>query len=476
VTLKAPRALLVAATAGFAAGFAALAQIRHLAFWSGRFDLGNLTQAVWSTAHGHLLEITDLDGRQISRLGAHFDPIVAAFAPLWRIWPSPTMLLTVQAIAVSLGAIPVFFLARKHLGSEWAGVAFALVYLLYPATQWLVVDDFHPVALATPLLLAGFWFLDEDRLLAFAVVAALACLTKEQMGLTVAAMGIWYATARGRRRAGVIVAVAGVAVSVVAVGIVVPHYAPGGGSPFEGRYSSVGGSPTGIARTLFTHPGRIAAAVTQSADLHYVAQLLLPLALLPLLGYAASLTALPELALNLLSDTSTQTSIDFHYTAGVVPGLVAGAVFGAARLRAIVPTAGSQAARASVVVAALASMLYGPLPIWSHIPIGDHVSAYQYRVTARDRVALHAISLVPAQAPISASNTIGAHVSARRRVFSFPLLREARWIVVDTLRMSYGDDNLAHAKGLQALRRLRLDPDWHVVFVRKGIVVLHRSG
>ena len=68
-----------------------------------------------------------------------------------------------QAVAVALGAVPVFLLARKHLGSEWAGLGFALAYLLYPPTQWLVVDDFHPVALATPLLLAAFWFLDEDR-------------------------------------------------------------------------------------------------------------------------------------------------------------------------------------------------------------------------------------------------------------------------------------------------------------------------
>jgi len=476
MTIRAPRVLLTAATVAFAAGFAALAQIRHLAFWSGRFDLGNLTQAVWSTAHGHLLEITDLEGRQISRLGAHFDPIVAAFAPLWRLWPSPTMLLTAQAIAVASGAIPVFLLARKHLASEWAGVAFALVYLVYPATQWLVVDDFHPVALATPLLLAGFWFLDEDRLLAFAVVGGLACLTKEQMGLTVAAMGVWYTATRGSRRAGPVIAILGVAISVVAVAIVVPHYAPGGGSPFEGRYSSVGGTPSGIARTLFTHPGRIATAVTQASDLHYVAQLLLPLGLLPLLGYAAALTALPELALNLMSDTSTQTSIDFHYTAGVIPGLLAGAVFGAARLRSIVPEAGSYAARSAVAVAAVASVLYGPIPLWSHVPLGTHVDAYQYRVTARDRVAEQAIALVPPQAAISASNTIGAHVSARRRVFSFPLLRESRWIVVDTLRMSYGDDNLAHAKGLRALRKLRNDPRWHLVFVRKGIVVLHRSG
>src|ERR671937_1472241 len=96
--LTLPRFLLGIGIGGFAAGFAGLAETRHEAFWSGRFDLGNLTQAVWSTAHGHLLEMTDLQGRQISRLGAHFDPIVVGLAPVWRLWPSPTMLLVIQAV------------------------------------------------------------------------------------------------------------------------------------------------------------------------------------------------------------------------------------------------------------------------------------------------------------------------------------------------------------------------------------------
>ena len=69
---------------------------------------------------------------------------------------------------------------------------------------------------------------------------------------------------------------------------------------------------------------------------------------------------------------------------------------------------------------------------------------------------------------------MGAHLSGRRRVFSFPLLEEARWIAVDKLRMSYGDSNLARERGLRVLRRLRQDPHWRVVFEQKGIVVLHR--
>ena len=63
-----------------------------------------MTQAVWSTAHGDFLSVTDVQGEQISRLGSHFDPILAALAPLWWVWPSPEALLVLQAVVFALGA------------------------------------------------------------------------------------------------------------------------------------------------------------------------------------------------------------------------------------------------------------------------------------------------------------------------------------------------------------------------------------
>ena len=160
--------------------------------------------------------MTNLYGAQISRLAAHVDPILVLFAPLWWIWPSPDLLLVTQALVVATGAGPVFLLARKHLGSSRAGLGFALVYLLYPATGWLTLNEFHPVALATPFLLFAFRYLDDDRLLAFAVFAIAAALCKEEIGLVVAGFGLSYVISRRRLRMGVGIVVAGVA-------LIVPH-------------------------------------------------------------------------------------------------------------------------------------------------------------------------------------------------------------------------------------------------------------
>jgi len=462
--------VVVAGIAAYAAGFAAVSVLRHSAFFTGRFDLGNMVQAVWSTAHGHPLQMTNLHGEQISRLAAHVDPILVLFAPLWWVWPSADMLLVVQAVGIALGALPFFWLARKHLASARAGVGFALAYLLYPATGWLTLNEFHPVALATPLLLFAFWYLDEDRLLPFALLSIAASACKEEIALVVAGFGIWYAIARRRWFAGAAIAALGGAWAAIAIGVVIPHYHAGAESDFYGRYSEVGGSAGGIVKTLFTHPLRIVEAAFSSRDLRFVLELVAPLAALSLLAPLVLVAALPELAINLLSAATTQTSIHFHYTAGLIPPLVIAAVFGAKQLsRWAVPVA------AGVVLAALiGNYRLGPIPGWRHVPGGERFQATAARVTDHDRIAEQALELIPPKAVVSATNTLGAHLSARRRVLSFPFLQEATWIAVDETQPGYADRYAPLPTAVQ-LAALRRNADWRLVFEEDGILVFRRA-
>jgi uncharacterized membrane protein len=443
--------------AAYAGGFGLLASLEHRAFETGRFDLGNMVQAVWSTADGRPLDVTELDGDQINRLGAHVDPLLAAFAPLWWLWPSPTMLLVVQAIVIALGALPVFWLARKHLRSQWMPALFALAYLLYAPVQWLALDEFHAVALACPFLLYALWYLDEERLLAALPFLALAALTKEELPLVVAGLGVWYALARGHRLAGALIAVAGTALTAFYLTVVMPHYRGGDAPAFYDRYDAVGGSPGGIVKTLFTDPVVLLQALTEGRDLTYLLQLALPLAGLFLAAPLLLIPALPELAANLLSETATQTSIEFHYTAPIIPFLVAGTVLGAARVPLLAPVALAASLAGAVVLG----------PLWAGELVPDRLSAH-------DRVAARAVGLVPSHAPVSSTNGLGAHLSARRRVFSFPVIRESEWVAVDLRRASYLDRPSAPSTAAIPLARLVASGDWETVLEEDGILVLRR--
>jgi uncharacterized membrane protein len=472
-----PRALLWAGMTAFALGFSVLSVLQHAAFNTGRFDLGNMTQVVWSTANGDFLRMTSLEGEQISRLAAHVDPILALFAPLWLVWPSPDLLVTSQAVLVALGALPVFKLARKHLGSERAALLIALAYLLQPSVQWLVLTEFHPVALATPLLLWAFWFLDEGRLLPFAAVAVLACATKEEIPLAVAGMGLWYAFSRRQWRAGLLIALVGVVWAGVAVEVVIPHFSPVGESQFLGRYEEVGGSPGGILKTIFTDPIRVLEHAFDHQGARYLLELAIPLGILWALSPAAMLVSVPDLALNLLSDTPTQSSIHFHYTAGVIPGIVVAAIFGAARLRRleIGRRVGPVALAGVLLVLAVASNWHlGAIPVWRDVWGGETLGAYDSRVTEHDRIAARVLRQVPGDAVVSATNSLGAHLSERRRILSFPRLLDATWIAVDETKLST-HDNLVALPAAKRLVELRADPRWKLVASEDGILLFRKA-
>jgi uncharacterized membrane protein len=224
------------------------------------------------------------------------------------------------------------------------------------------------------------------------------------------------------------------AAALLAALVIVPHFATTGASAFESRYESP------------SLDGR---------DLSYLASLLLPLALLPLAGPLALLAALPELGLNLLSSTVTQTSVKTHYAATVIPALLVATVFGVARLGARFAYVAAFAALAGMVV-------LGPL------------GRVGVRANAHDAAARRGLALIPADAPVSATNTLGAHLSERKRIFSFPVLEEASWIALDERRLSYLD-SLNPERSPAAVAALRRDPRWQPVFAEDGVLIFRRN-
>src|SRR6201989_1198878 len=66
--------VVYAGVLAYAALFVFAAVVHYFVFQENRFDLGNMTQAIWNTLHGHFLELSSPGGTQGSRLGSHVDP------------------------------------------------------------------------------------------------------------------------------------------------------------------------------------------------------------------------------------------------------------------------------------------------------------------------------------------------------------------------------------------------------------------
>jgi uncharacterized membrane protein len=463
-----------------------LSVARHQAFFTGRFDLGNMVQAVWSTAEGRPLDTTELSGEQIIRLGAHVDPILIAFAPLWRIWPSPEMLLTAQAVIVATGAVPAYLLARRWLGDERLGLAFAGVYLLYLPLQYAVLFDFHPVTLATPLLLWAIWVAETERIWAFAGFGALAALTQEQVGLAVAVLAVWAAVRHPRiRRAASAVAVGALAWVVIAVFVILPATSVEGANPHGVRYEPLGSSETEVLMTALTRPWEVAEVLATPGRAAYLAALFLPLLLLPFLAPLLLLAAVPQFGVNLLAASGPPQSIEFHYTVVLIPILIAAAALGLSRLRArgLPGPTGRLLRRPGALAATLVgvglvfAVVAGPL---SPIP-GSGSPHHGFSTDAETRAMQEAVDLIPESVPVSASNPVGAHLSDRERVHLFPLVADAEWVVVSRpgrtgRAITDRQGTLRPGLHLRTLGAMIRSPAWERVYANEGVHVFRRAG
>jgi uncharacterized membrane protein len=468
---------IVYATVTFwAVGFAGVAAARYWLFLDRRYDLGNFTQAVWTTAHGHFLEVTEVGGTQVSRLGIHVDPIVVLLAPVWRLWPSPVLLVWVQAFGFAAGALPVFWLGRKHLSSERDAALIACSYLLSVSVATNALFEFHAVALAVPLLLFSIWFLDEGRLLPFAVAAGGSVLCQEQIGLIVACLGLWYAGRTRRFVPGLAIAVTGLLVSAIDFGVVLKHFS--GGSPYAGRFTTAGGSSAGIVGNLFTHPLTILGAVSPWDLIGLVL-------VLPVLGVCLRsplmMAALPQVAILVLSDRLADWNFAAQNVLPIIPFVYAGTVLALSsaeqkredrqpRIRA------PHVISASIVIAI--SFWLSPLG-WPNIPSWSRASAER-----------HAVSLVPADAKVSTTNHLGSRLANRRYLYVFPVLRNADWVVIDTADKNLPDiRHLQHRSGIgvgvhdlywqprlmqRELNKLERSPDWKLVYRRGNVYTFAR--
>jgi len=467
-----------------AALLSTLAIQRYRDYYGGRFDMGNMVQAVYNTAHGHFLEVTSSDaaGRQMSRLGAHVDPILAVFAIPWLVWPSPMMLLVAQAAIVSLAAWPAYRLGLRVLGDARAAFLLAVALLLYPPLQYAVLNEFHPVTLAIPFLLFAFVYADEGRWWRAAPFLVLAALCKEEIPLVVAMMGLYFAL-RTRSWRPLLVTALAAAYFVIAVKVVLPHFSPGG-SPFLNRYADLGSSVGGVGANVVLKPGVTLGHLFATSNLHYLLQLLWPFAFTSLLSPLTTLIAAPEFLLNALASNGFQRSYEFHYVAGEVPFVFAGAVLGVARLRtwltrgrrtrAWAATWASIGTLATIVLATalVANFFLGPLPF--SLP-GAHYSGANYTVKGHAKVLDMALKLIPSAGDVTVSteNDAGSRLSARRVVYTFPTIKNAQWVVVDTTAPDVYDhyDALGHS---QALGALVLDQDYRSVYARDGVYVFKR--
>ena len=354
----------VIALAAFVA-YDTISVFRYLRLDPGSWDLGIYTEYVKQLAHARA-PIVSIRGAGFNLLGDHFQPIVGLLAPFFRVFPTPETLLAAQALLTAASVIPVCRAAQELLGT-WASRGIGLAYAFSWGLQQMVNFDFHEIAFAVPLLAFSLSALVRRRLRPAVLWALPLVFVKEDQGFTVAAIGLVIAgtglaalargsgppespdglpasdpsrsEARAWIRAGALLARWGLAWSVLAIAVIIPHFNPAHHYQYwaNGGVIGPGGHPSANA---------LLHQLTQAAHekLWTTFLILLPVGFLAL-GSPIVLIAVPSLALRFLSTNSYFWGTAWHYDATVMPIVFLAAVDAMARLRARSERRGAPARR-----------------------------------------------------------------------------------------------------------------------------------
>jgi uncharacterized membrane protein len=308
----------------FAVLYATISVARFERLATRSFDLGIFEQAVRAYAHLQA-PIVDLEGAGHNFLGDHWNPAIAVFAPFYRLFPTPVTLLVGQAVVIALGVVPIARAGMGHLG-RWPGVAVAVAFGMSYGIQAAVDFDFHEVCLAVPLL-------------AFALEAFLACrwtrvaawvaplvLVKEDLGLTVAAIGLVLLLV-GARRWGFGLAVFGLASFALTMTVLIPHFNAKGASGWS-RLAVQPGTGSVLQRIL-----DLAVQVVTPGPKATTVLLLLVVTVFLSLRSPLMILVLPTLGWRLISANQNFGGQSFHYDLVLMPIVFAALVDGAVRAR-----------------------------------------------------------------------------------------------------------------------------------------------
>jgi len=388
--------------------------VKYLNFGYDDFDLAVHSQSVWKICRGDF----DSSILGIPFLGNHMALILFLVAPLYFLFPSPLLLLSLQTAVLAAGAWAVFMIARDEISEKW-GLAFAAAYLIYPPLFLMNLYEFHPVALASTFLMFAWLCYRRKRFAPFLAMLLLAMLCQENISLIAASFGV-YAWLKGRRNQWAWAPlILGTAFFIIEAGLVMPRLNQR--VQFYRLYAHLGSSLPEIAQTIILHPFRTACLMLNPERLQFFNLLLAPLGYLSLLSPLSMIPAAPVFLQRLLSARATESAIIYHYQAEFIPFVFPAAILGLKRIL------GYRSAGAAKALATGLLAVFPPLSLLMTLLIVPRLVPHSKRVPEAIDLQRRIVRSIPPERSVVATFEFLAPLSNRHRLYSLHHIYTGRY-------------------------------------------------
>ena len=446
----------------FALVYAGISLVNHYNFRTYALDLGLYTNALYDYAHFQLNFCETFLSQHVNLLADHFDLLLPLIAPFSFILKSWTLLIFQWLFLVAGGyGFYRFFMLRfgDHRLSLFAMVFYFLQFGIFTALSY----DYHSNVIAVALVPWLLLFLQQSKLLPAAMLLILILIAKENMSLW---MGfflsglIWIYRERKVRYFLAGSTLFSMIYFVVVAGIIMPRLSSDGRlSQFS--YSILGGDFSHACYGLFDHPSSLFKALFQNhlgalgvegVKEEWWIYFLLSGGIMLLFRPVLIWMLIPIFLQKMWSDKTQTWGVNDHYSIELVPVLTLGAVF-------FIQDLIKERYRSIVM------FLAGGLALFSTISIMDRPVVFLRKEQVRIYQAEHwrspvdkdafsfIVSRIPDDAVVSVQSCLLPRLAWRDNCYAFPLVKNARYILVASSGQSFPLKAEAYQNALDTLER-----------------------
>jgi uncharacterized membrane protein len=400
----------------------------------------------------------------------HIDFGVVPFLPLWLLWPDLKLTILLQVVSVFGVAIPLFFIAKRALQSEWAALMAVLVWVLYPSTSQFVYSASYGFRWGNVCLLLyfaalAFWTSGRPRW-AF-VCAVWAILIKEEAAIVVGMFGLYLAVFERRKVAGAVLAASVFGYFLLATSVLVPLIS-GHNYAMTSFFHDLGNSKLEILLSPLTKPAVFWERLFEPASWYFAAVLLVPLLFLPL--RKPSILLIGSLTFVFCCLNHILKNICFHYQAGLLP-VIFWAFIVAVQQQPRAQQRFATLTGAAVSCAAV-SLFLGAQP-WSKRTTTIHLSPNRLEMVERVRPAIN-----PNGSLFATQRVAAQFVNQRYLYLDLPLPDSIDYALLDLHDSWRGStEDLLWLEQLQHMQReVEANPNLHLVSADDGLLFYTRQG
>lgn len=430
---------------------------RHLTFNSHAFDLGIYTQSIYLYSQGELAFSTL---KHMPILADHFGLVLFLLSPIYKIFPSAATLLAIQALFVALSSIPIFLIAQDKLKNPILSTLIVLSYLTSVGIVSAITFDFHLATISVfPLsLMLYFWCFKKWNFYWITLFSSIAF--KEDVPLFILGLGLFQLIQK-QIRTGILTILFALGSFYLIKFIVMPFFWAYADQGYISTSILPLDSPLDLIAIFIFRPTIFLDQMNNSPVKIATFDLLYKqFAYLPILSPLSWLTVVPDLFIRFSTTYYASWTTIYHHNAELAPFLAVSSILAISYFK-ITKLPISLLLIFFLITSSLSPRSF----VWGILQKDfNEIKKFDY--------IYNSTSTLPKSATISAQSPLIPHLANRERIYLFPEIYDAEYIILDKSLSSYpmNKSDLDYKISL-----LKKSPQWEIDKQVKTLIIFRKK-